>query len=218
MKKIAFIVVFVLFCVVGCFFSSRNDAGINNRTTIDTAEFKPTIEATEDAKEETKSIAKKHDEIPPDAVVRIRDEFKGKTKVEYAGKRTKRRNWLTASYVIEEYDSFGEKLSKPRVTDFLFSMVVSHNGTHRVECVIFVIGEKHYTLKPNFTQPNVKGKVSILINKNMDNRDFFRDFTRADSARARVYFYDGEETFDVDKEDIEIIRIMYQSFIRDGNI
>lgn len=201
MKKVVFIGVLVLFCVAIYLFSGKES---------------PVVKAQTEQEEEVIEL-----NIEPEEMARIskvRDDFNERTKVSYIDNTKKGSFCMSASYDIEENDILKNRLPEPQADDFTICVVASHRGAKDVSRVELSINGGLYTLRPNFKKYEGAGRFTMIFNisRSLDNHFYPERISEAERAEARVVFNNGSDTYELSKEDLKPVSVIYKSYLVDG--
>lgn len=201
MKKVVFIGVLVLFCVAIYLFSGKES---------------PVVQAQTEQEEEVIEL-----NIEPEEMARIskvHDDFNERTKVSYIDNTKKGSFCMSASYDIEENDILKNRLPEPQADDFTICVVASHRGAKDVSRVELSINGGLYTLRPNFKKYEGAGRFTMIFNisRSLDNHFYPERISEAERAEARVVFNNGSDTYELSKEDLKPVSVIYRSYINDG--
>ena len=201
MKKLALIVVFLLFCVAACFFNDKKSPVEQVQTKQEEEVVKLNIEPEEES-----------------LISKVYDDFNEQTKVSYIGKAKKQNFYMSASYYINNNDILKNKLPTPKADDFRICIIASHKGARDVSRVEMTINKSMYVLRPNYTKYEGNGKFTMLFNfgRMLDNLNYPKYIAFADRLEARVIFDNGSETCELSKDDLKSVSVIYKSYINDG--
>jgi len=201
MKKLIFIGMLVLFCVAIYLFSGKES---------------PVVQAQTEQEEEIIEL-----KIEPEEMARIskvRDDFNERTKVSYIDNTKKGSFCMSASYNIEENDILKKRLPKPKAKDFMICVISSRKGAREVSRVELTINNSTFILRPNYTKHEGYGRFTMLFDfgRMLDNADYPKQIAFAEHAEARVIFDNGSDTYELSKEDLKPVSVIYRSYINDG--
>ena len=151
-------------------------------------------------------------------ISKVYDDFNERTKVSYTGNAKKGNFYITASYNINKNDILKNRLPEPKTDDFKICVIASHKGARDVSRVELTINGGLYTLRPNFKKYEGNGRFTMIFNigRLLDNLSYPERISYAERVEARTVFDNGNETFELSKEDLKSVSVIYKSYILDG--
>ena len=201
MKKLVFIAALLLLCVAACFFSDKKS---------------PVEQVQTEHEEEAVELSIEPEDVAH--ISKVHDDFNERTNVSYIGNKKKGSFFMSASYSIEENDILKNRLPKPQAKDFMLCVIASRKGARDVSRVELTINKAVYVFRPNYTKDEGNGKFTMLFNfgRLLDNLSYPKYIAFADHAEARVIFDNGSDSYELSKDDLKPVSIIYKSYINDG--
>ncbi|MBO4550790.1 MAG: hypothetical protein J5733_08670 [Bacteroidaceae bacterium] len=151
-------------------------------------------------------------------ISKVYDDFNERTKVSYIGSKKKGNFYLEASYDIVQNNILKNRLPKPQAKNFLLGIIASRKGARDVSRVELTINNSTYVFRPNYTKHEGNGKFSMIFDfgRMLDNTSYPKYIAFADHAEARVIFDNGSYTYELSKDDLKPVSVIYRSYINDG--
>ena len=180
---------------------------------------KPLVNVSDNqAEEKDDSPVAQLDSVEQSLVLRTYDDYNERTRVTYAGKVKTGNFNMTASYNINKNDILKNRLPEPKTDDFVICVIASHKGARSVSRVELTINGGLYVLRPNHTTFEGNGKFTMIFNigRLLNNLSYPERISYAERVEARAVFDNGCETFELSKEDLKPVRVIYKSYLIDG--